>query len=202
MPTELIAGDASNESQLVGGNDGTLVVRTGLAGSKVTAMSVGTDGKPSFPQSATFQTAPTVTTAQSMVRLNTANGYGSTNNKIRRFTNVVTNQGADITYADSATLGASFTINTAGVYAISYSDNFNAGDVIGVTNNVTSGATGIRTTPASEVYTNSSTAGLNYEAVAAVTAYIPAGTVLVPRTGFGSATGTSAAAQFTIVKVA
>lgn len=56
----------------------------------------------------------------SMVRLNTANGYGSTNTMIRRFTNTVTNQGSDITYADSATLGASFTINTNGVYAITY----------------------------------------------------------------------------------
>jgi hypothetical protein len=58
------------------------------------------------------------------VRLNTANGYGSTNIAIRRFANIVTNTGSDITYADSATLGATFTINTAGVYAISYTDSF------------------------------------------------------------------------------
>lgn len=64
--------------------------------------------------------------AKSMVRLNTANGYGSTNTAIRRFTNVVTNQGADITYTDSATLGATFTINKAGVYGINYIDSFNA----------------------------------------------------------------------------
>ena len=38
----------------------------------------------------------------SMVRLNTSNGYGSTNVKIRRFTNIITTQGSDITYVDSA----------------------------------------------------------------------------------------------------
>lgn len=63
----------------------------------------------------TYKAIPT----PSMVRLNTANGYGSTNTVIRRFTNTITNQGTDITYADSATLGASFTINTNGFYAIS-----------------------------------------------------------------------------------
>lgn len=54
----------------------------------------------------------------SMVRVNTANGYGSTNTCIPRYTTVLTNQGTDITYADSATLGASFTINTPGFYAM------------------------------------------------------------------------------------
>jgi hypothetical protein len=73
----------------------------------------------------------------SMVRLNTANGLGSTNTTVRRFTNVVTNQGSDITYADSATLGASFTINTAGVYSINYSDAGASGTAIGITLNCT-----------------------------------------------------------------
>jgi len=78
-----------------------------------------------------------VTPGASMVRLNTANGLGSTNTTVRRFTNVVTNQGSDITYADSATLGASFTINTAGVYSINYSDAGASGTAIGITLNCT-----------------------------------------------------------------
>jgi hypothetical protein len=57
----------------------------------------------------------------SMVRLTTANGFGSTNTCIKRFTTTVISQGSDITYADSATLGASFTINANGVYAIAIS---------------------------------------------------------------------------------
>jgi hypothetical protein len=54
-------------------------------------------------------------------RVNTPNGHGSTNNKIRRFTNVNLST-ADITYADSATLGGSWTIVTAGLYAVTYVD--------------------------------------------------------------------------------
>jgi hypothetical protein len=50
-------------------------------------------------------------------------GHGSTNTKIRRFTTTVKSVGTDITNSgDSATLGHSFTINTAGVYAITYCD--------------------------------------------------------------------------------
>lgn len=60
--------------------------------------------------------------SRSMVRLNTANGMGSTNTKIRRFTTAVSNYGTAITYADSAANGASFTINEDGVYAVTYND--------------------------------------------------------------------------------
>ena len=48
------------------------------------------------------------------------NGRGSTNTAIPRFTTVYRDVGTDITYADSATLGASFTINRRGIYGISY----------------------------------------------------------------------------------
>lgn len=75
---------------------------------------------------------------QSMVRLHTGNGYGSTNTVIRRFTTTLVNQGSDITYADSATLGATFTINASGVYAISFSDSNNVGpSVVGISLNST-----------------------------------------------------------------
>jgi hypothetical protein len=77
----------------------------------------------------TATTTPTLVlqrTFNSMVRLQNGNGYGSTNTKIKRFTTTITNTGSDITYADSATLGASFTINTAGVYNIQYADHYAA----------------------------------------------------------------------------
>lgn len=54
------------------------------------------------------------------------NGHGSTNTKIRRFSNVVKNVGAAITYADSSTDGASFTIQEKGIYAITYWDAYSA----------------------------------------------------------------------------
>ena len=56
----------------------------------------------------------------SQVRLNTGNGHGSTNIKIRRFSNVVENLGSDISYVDSATLGGTFTVNSDGWYMIQY----------------------------------------------------------------------------------
>mgnify|MGYP003646457343 CR=1 FL=1 len=62
----------------------------------------------------------------SMIKLTAPNGYGGTNTKIRRWTTTDSSTGSDITYADSASLGATFTINTAGVYAVSYSDCFNS----------------------------------------------------------------------------
>lgn len=56
----------------------------------------------------------------SEVVVTTGNGFGSTNTKIRRFTTTQTNAGSAITYADSATLGGSFTINESGVYAMTF----------------------------------------------------------------------------------
>jgi hypothetical protein len=63
-----------------------------------------------------------ITTPTSMIRLDTGNGYGSTNTKIRRFTNVTESVGSDITYVDSAANGATFTINRSGVYSASWLD--------------------------------------------------------------------------------
>jgi len=54
----------------------------------------------------------------------TGTGHGSTNTKIRRFTTTQSSVGTHVTYADSATLGATFTIAAggAGLYAIGYTD--------------------------------------------------------------------------------
>lgn len=64
---------------------------------------------------------------KSEVYVTGGSGHGSTNTKIRRFTTTITQTGSDITNSgDSATLGHSFTINTAGVYAITYCDTYSA----------------------------------------------------------------------------
>lgn len=62
------------------------------------------------------------------VKVTAGNGHGSTNTKIRRFTTTEYSTGSHITYADSATLGASFTIAAggAGLYACEFSDNTGA----------------------------------------------------------------------------
>ena len=76
--------------------------------------------------------------------LRTANGYGSTNTVIRRWTTAEVNSiTASATYADSAGDGMSVTIITAGLYAISYTDQFNTSATLGVSVNSTQLTTNI-----------------------------------------------------------
>lgn len=140
--------------------------------------------------------------APAMVRLNTANGHGSTNTCIRRFTNIVTNQGNDIKYADSATLGATFTINKAGVYSMSYADQFNVQSHLGLSLNATQLSTSVAFLAVGEQLTCAGTSGANNANVSSWCGYLPAGAVVRPHTG-GSAQGTTVnACQFTITRVA
>jgi hypothetical protein len=90
---------------------------------------------------------PKFSDADSSVRVDTANGFGSTATKIRRFSNVRENLGVDVEYADSATNGASFTAKSDGIYEISYSGSTNATSTyIGISKNsnqLTTDITGI-----------------------------------------------------------
>ena len=146
---------------------------------------------------ATFTATPDTTTPQSMVRLNTSNGYGSTNTLIRRFTNIVTNQGSDITYADSATLGGSFTINTTGVYAVSHTD---AGtSCCGLSLNTTQPTTAISTlTTPSQCLAIGVLASFGN---AIWTGYLPSGSVVRAHHQAVNGGGTTPV-QFTIVRIA
>ncbi|MDL2342439.1 MAG: hypothetical protein QFB87_05175 [Patescibacteria group bacterium] len=124
---------------------------------------------------------------QSMVRLQGANGFGSTNTAQRRYSNVVTNQGSDITYADSATLGATFTINTSGVYGMSCTDATTAAADFGISKN----ATVLTTVPStlSEVLSEGTTPAAAYRASCGATVYLLAGDVIrVYATGTPSGT--------------
>lgn len=137
----------------------------------------------------------------SCVRLNTANGYGSTNNKIRRFSNVVLNQGSDISYADSAALGASFTINTSGMYAISYNDQFNGTEIVGLSLNSTQPTVAIQNIAANDILTLEITSAANYPASVSTTAYLVAGDIVRPHAE-GSPSGSHTSnCQFTIARV-
>lgn len=80
---------------------------------------------------------------RSEVSVNTGNGHGSTNNKIRIFSTTKRNYGSDITYATSAANGDSFTINKTGIYSIHYADGGSAGANFGVSVNSSELTTGI-----------------------------------------------------------
>lgn len=140
------------------------------------------------------------TNPQSMVRLHTSNGYGSTNTVIRRFATVVTNQGSDITYTDSATLGASFTINNAGVYAISYVDNSSGSQNAGISLNSAQLTTSIPNIAAADRLTYAFGAAATAPATSAWTGYLPAGSVIRPHAD-GGAAGVIANTTFTIARV-
>lgn len=96
---------------------------------------------------------PTINTTQevvlseeqnSMIRLIGGNSQGSTNTHIKRFSTIDEQFGSAITYQDSATLGASFTIEKDGFYAISYMDvSASATDQIGISKNSTQLTTNI-----------------------------------------------------------
>jgi hypothetical protein len=93
--------------------------------------------------------------SDSAIQLNTANGYGSTGTKIRRFSNTFNNIGTAITYVDSATNGASFTINEDGLYSITYTDIADSGGgTFGISKNASSLSVNITSLTAPEMLAN------------------------------------------------
>lgn len=75
------------------------------------------------------------------VQVNTAASTGSVGIYAMAFSNVELNTGTDITYTPSALNGDSWTVNTAGVYAISYTGNGVVGDNFAITRNASPTAT-------------------------------------------------------------
>ena len=113
--------------------------------------------------------------------VHTANGYGSTNTKIRRYTTTQTSVGTAITYADSATLGASFTINEDGFYTMTALDAGSAGSAThGISLNTTAPTTNIQSIAVGErlgyVYTGIG-GGSN---TTVITVYLSSGDVIRP----------------------
>jgi len=193
LPTSgtLVSGTSANNLRLSGATSGTITLAAPAVAGTTTITAPAVTG-----------TMVVLPTTPSVVRLNTANGYGSTNTKIRRFTNTVTNQGSDITYADSATLGASFTINTTGIYGISYSDQFNAAADLGLSLNSTQLTTGIVSITTADALAVATTSANNYSGSVAVTLYASAGSVIRPHTGGTTAGANPACQQFIIVRIA
>jgi hypothetical protein len=216
----VMSGDSSgNLSLLSGVNTVVAVTATGASVTGTLAVSGGVTLTTTLPvlQGGTGVTTSTgtgnvvlsasptftgnVTTPLSYVRLNTANGYGSTNTKIRRFTNIVNNVGTDITYADSATLGGTFTINTNGVYSVGYSDQFTTANALGLSINSTQLTTAIQSISVTDVLVAATTTGAAYMAVCSATFYASSGAVIRAHDeGAGSGSNPNMC-QFTIARV-
>lgn len=113
-----------------------------IAGTKIVAAGAATTGvvntaAQSFGGLKSFPDGLNSAFSVSRVVLRASNGRGSSNTNVMRFTTTVDNVGSDITYADSATDGASFTINTTGLYFVAVSVTSASAVDLGITKNST-----------------------------------------------------------------
>lgn len=179
------------------------LVISGDTSGTVTVAAPAVAGTTTITMPAVSGTMVVLPTTVSMVQLYTANGQGSTNTAIRRFTNTITNTGTDITYADSATLGSTFTINTNGIYAIAYGDSFNGAGQLGLSLNSTQLSTNIASITDTNRIAFSSTTAANVNAMVNATLYLPSSSIIRPHSIAGTANGaTPALSTFLIVRVA
>jgi hypothetical protein len=184
------------------------LVLTGDTSGQVTLAAPAVAGTTTITMPAVTGTMTVLSATQSTVRVNTGNGVGGTLIAIRRFTNSTNGvngavqQGSDITYSDSAANGALFTINTNGVYAISYSDSFSAINYLGISLNTSAGATSIQSISVSERLVIGTTQAANNPMVCSWTGYLPSGSLIRPHVNASAADGTGPAqVNFTIVRV-
>ena len=134
--------------------------------------------------------------AASQVICDDGNAHGAVNTKIRRYINSTTT-GTDITYADSADNGASFTINTAGLYSISYTDFASVAGYHGISVNSAQLTTNIETiTTANRLVLTSSTYQGNVSTV-----YRAAASDVIRCHTDGGPNDTTPTAQFRIIRI-
>ena len=137
----------------------------------------------------------------SQIRLDTGGGHGSSSTMIRRFANITSQRGIDITYVDSSTLGCVITINATGVYAINYVDLASTTINFGLSLNsteLTTAITGI--TIASRLATSLNVSGQRGHV--GYTGFFQAGDIIRPHTDAGGTPSTGATVCFSIVRVA
>jgi hypothetical protein len=150
---------------------------------------------------------PQFSDSDSSVRVTGSNGYGSSGTAVRRFSNVEANIGSDIEYVDSATNGASFTIKSAGIYHVSFTNYFNQSVVSansGISKNASSLSTSITSLSSTETLAISSdlvnTASTGPRLINAMwSGYLSVGDIIRPHAD--GTTGTSVNASFTMSKV-
>ena len=191
----IVTSDATGNLDVQSG--GSTVVAVTSTGATVTGTLAATGAVSGT--TGTFTGA--VTTPLSYVRLNTSNGYGSTNTVIRRFTNIVNNVGTDITYADSATLGATFTINTSGVYSASYNDSFVSGADMGMSINSTQLTTNIVSITVTDRLIAATATSTNILSCVSATFYAAAASVVRAHTDAAASGASPNRSNFTIARV-
>ena len=188
----------TNNFQLRSNADGTATLARKSDGSGGDVLTIDGSGI------VTLASVPKVTAVQSMVRLVGSNGFGTTNIAIWRFTTTVTNQGTDITYTASAANGDTFTVNTNGVYAITYTNQFNVQAWLGLSLNATGSdlTVNVATLTASKILSTVYTAINGGAGIASWTGYLPSGSIVRAHNDTSLVAGTSiGAVNITITRV-
>lgn len=124
--------------------------------------------------------------------VSSANGYGSTNTVVRRWTTTqVNNGGVAITFTQSAASGDSFTVNESGTYAVNFCDQFGLGAAnMGISVNSNQLTTGIQSITTTHVACGVVTAGVNLGSCCSTTLKLNAADVVRAHTD-GSASGSN-----------
>jgi hypothetical protein len=138
---------------------------------------------------------------RSEVFLVAGNGHGSTNTKIRRFSTTRINTGSAITYSDSSTLGASFTVNESGVYSINYSDSGSSSEYFGLTVNDSLLTTNVTDVSHGAALACMVRATASHPVVCSTTLNLSAGDVVRPHTNGTPDATSDTEATFRITKV-
>lgn len=130
-------------------------------------------------------------------RAHTVGGFGSTATKIPYFSTVVTNNlnGKFTITSNNATNGLSITVNTAGLYAVSFWFDPGASDYAGISVNASSVTTSISAISAAGRLGVQYCNGPNHTASVSVTVRLSVNDVIRPQTHTGSL-GTAAASGF------
>lgn len=179
------------------------ITASGTSLSKANGTDIGVstntfDFQGKVPISGWTSTTPNGVTLNSEVNVYNTSGQGSTNGDVLIFNSVSVNTGTDITYATSATLGDSFTINTSGIYAMTYCDYAGSDQNFGISKNA-SGTTAY----ASLAVANQVVGGLvkaNYNTCFAWTGHLSGSDVIRPHTSGATSTGDNKI-RFQIVRI-
>lgn len=138
---------------------------------------------------------------QSEVWLYTANGYGSTNTKIRRYSTTGKSIGSNITCTDSATLGTTCTVNANGLYGITECAQFTPSGNHGISLNSNQLTTDINSITASARLAWTNEANADYGKCTTIVTNLNSGDVVRPHTN-GATTGASVGIdEFRVIQI-
>jgi hypothetical protein len=194
--TQLVQGVpvATDIMPYVSNPGGTPVTKQALMGNVPVAP--GTSGNLLTSNGSVWTSAtPTPVYTHSEIKLTSTNGYGSTYNKIRRWTNVEINVGTGMTLTQSSTDGDSIAINEEGIYGISFVDGFTSASAMGISKNSNQLTTAIVSITAAHRKGITQTPAANLLSSCAVTLFLEVGDVIRCHTS-GTAEGTGVASSY------